>query len=85
MKVVPPECCDGRLLLLNLGHGWSVPADMQPRFQLARRRHEAFWSAAHNPRKHRQPRTGLHHLPIDVLKRIACLADIDFSWSMASC
>lgn len=85
MKTVPPDCSDVRLLMLALGHGWCVPANMQPRLQQARGRHEAFWAAAGNPPQQRQPRTGLHHLPVDVLKRIACLADINFSWSMASC
>ena len=46
MKVVPPEVCDGRLLLLVLEHGWSVPAKMQPRLELARGRHKAVWAAA---------------------------------------
>ncbi len=73
--------CDGaRMLLLAHGHGWKVPQSMLRIFRAAERRRTALYSVVRRQRRQHAEKTRLGDLPDELFKRIACQADIDFSW-----
>ena len=83
MQQVHELCPPGRMLLLVHGHGWGMPSHIRGRFRGVELRHSAFYAAAC---RHcmRQSSCNLASLPGVLLKRIACAADVDFSWSFSS-
>ena len=84
---VHPGCTNARMLLLVHGHGWSVPDAMQECLLAAEQRHSVFYQTAqHHDQKGQlahEPGTSLGDLPQSIIQKIACMADIDFSWTHA--
>lgn len=77
------DCSDARLLLLVHGYHWNLPEALQDRLTAAEQRRLAFYSAAKQQGKCGRGRTSLGQLPADLIKQIACDADIDFNWRLS--
>ena len=88
-KKVDTFWCPGRTLLLVHGHGWTLSDALRHQkygLSYAEQQYLAFYGAA---RRHRlQPcseaTASLGSLPDILLKKIACMAHIDFSWTFCS-
>lgn len=78
-KQVPQGCSSGRTLLLVHGHGWGAYS-----LANAEKLVLAFYGAAQRSRLMQRSGANLGDLPSVLLKKIACMADIDFSWTCAS-
>ncbi|KAK9833788.1 hypothetical protein WJX74_005869 [Apatococcus lobatus] len=82
---VNPACSDSRMLLLVHGHGWSVPDSLRSHLLAAELRHYAFYGVVQRDQQRVQLQQGtglsLGHLPQSIIEKIACMADIDFSWA----
>ena len=79
---VHPDCSSARMLLVH-GHGWQLPAVLADRLEAAEERRLAPHFAAKRLHQKAGSTAGLGHLPHELIKKIACEADIDFSWSFA--
>ena len=82
---VPAGCSPGRTLLIVHGHGWSIPGQSSNLWLAhAEQLFVAFYGAAHSHRLLRRSPANVGSLPDVLLKKIACDAEIDFSWTLAT-
>lgn len=75
------NCRPGCLMLLAHGHGWLLDNQHQLILKDAEQCRLAFYGAARRLRMQPSSRCSLGSLPEPLLKQIACLADLDFSWT----
>ena len=80
---VSAECSNGRMLLLTFFHRWHVPAHLEDHLEMVEDCRCAFYCYAYSLREHLPRETSLAHLPDTLVTKIACLADIDFSWEFS--
>lgn len=80
---VHPDCSSARMLLLVHGHGWQVPAALAERFGAVEKRLLALIWAARQDHQKAGNAACLGRLPPELIKKIACIAGIDFSWSLS--
>ena len=77
---VSVDCSNARMLLLVHGHAWKLPDQLAMRLAAAENRRLAFYGVVQQQQA--ASRTAcLGRLPRDLIKVIACRADVDFSWS----
>ena len=77
---VHPNCGGARMLLLVHGHGWHVPDGLRAEFSLAESCRTAFFAVVCRQRRQQSMEARLSDLPDELIKRIACQAEVDFSW-----
>lgn len=83
---VHSECSNARLLLLVHGHRWRLPSELAVRLTSAEQAHLVYFGVVKQQQTHPQRFTCLGSLPSELVKAIACIADIDFCWRhYASC
>lgn len=83
-KTVHEDCSNGRMLLLVHGHGWILPGSMTQRLDAAEQCHFALLSIVQQLRCQASAETDIGKLPDAIIKKIGCMADVDFSWTFSS-
>ncbi len=83
-KDVHASCPGGRMLLLNHGHGWKLPGELQPHLQAAEKTYFVFQRLMLRQHQEHTSSTGLCDLPAVFIKAIACTAGVDFSWALSA-
>lgn len=81
---VTHSCCSlPRMMLLAHGHGWVVPEQREEKLQQAEQQRLAYFSVVRWQRQNSSRQVCLGHLPDAIIKGIAHIAKLDFSWSCA--
>lgn len=82
-QVVHEDCSDTRMLLLVHKFGWTLPDTLAERLATTERCHFALLNTVRQLRKQASPGIDAGDLPNALVKKIGCMADLDFSWAFS--
>ncbi|KAK9865913.1 hypothetical protein WJX84_005316 [Apatococcus fuscideae] len=80
---VDNRCRSSRVLLLVHGYGWWVPSGLETYLRAREGQRLALYIVVQQQRRRPSPRSCLGDLPDILVKKIACCADVDFSWTFS--
>ena len=82
--MVHSESSNARTLLLVHEYAWILPESMQGRLADVEAQHLALHIVGQHLRKQVTHKATLGELPDDIIKKIDCLADVNFSWRFST-